>query len=102
MQTPLFKKQSSGEIVSISYGATMTIFSYLTPLEFTLMQQLSKWYYETNLPRLQNSFPLTSLPCNAFAYFIAQNVVDEKVAGLYRFNATNQQIADCAIQPEIL
>ena len=37
MQTPLFKKQSSGEIVSISYGATMTIFSYLTPLEFTLM-----------------------------------------------------------------
>ena len=39
-----------------SYGAISSVIEYLTKVEKCKLQQLSKWHYGVNLPRLQRRF----------------------------------------------
>ena len=48
--------------VALSYGALTTIGTLLSDLELTKMQQLSRWFYKTNVPRVQSAFKVSRLP----------------------------------------
>ena len=43
----------AGSVVGTSYGAMMTVIAFLKQNESITMQQLSQWWYKTNLARLQ-------------------------------------------------
>lgn len=56
--------------ISRSYGAMTTVLSFLTDKQTTCMQQLSRWWYHVNMPRIQIKVHVSSLKTYQKIYFV--------------------------------
>ena len=84
-----------------SYGVLSATVEFLTALETSKLQQLSSWYYHTNMPRLSvTTYPLSKLPIYAQVYFIEGE--KGRIKSLHRFNPLNKQFDSCLLNPEVL
>jgi len=61
---------------STSYGAMMTVMSFLTTQDTMLMQQLSLWWYYTNVPRIQISVRFALVKTYRKVFYLFKETTD--------------------------